>query len=182
LEEKELIDKCLQGSVLGHKRLFEKYSRKMYYVALRYLSNKEDAEDAITEAFIKIFRNLKSFEYRGEGGLTNWIKTIVVRESLRILKKRKTIIYLNDINLNEEESDEFIKGYLNMEYILSLIQMMPDGYRIVFNMYVIENYCHKEIADLLGITVSTSKSQLFKARQLLMSQLKKQNIYETGRN
>ena len=182
MEEKELIEKCLQRSALGHKRLFEKYSRKMYYVALRYLSNKEDAEDALTEAFIRIFKKLDAFQYQGEGSLTNWIKTIVIHESLRILKKKKKIIYMDDISHIELETDECMDGPLNMEYILSLIQMMPDGYRIVFNMYVIENYCHKEISEMLGISVSTSKSQLFKARHLLMSQLKKQNIYETGRN
>jgi RNA polymerase sigma-70 factor, ECF subfamily len=182
LEEKDLISKCIHRNARAHKLLFEKYHRKMYYVALRYLSNKEDAEDALTEAFIRILNKIGSFRYQGEGSLTKWIKTIVINESLRALTKKKRLVYQEDLKEVNIETDDDIEGNIDMEYLLSLVQSMPDGYKIVFNLYVVENYTHNEISELLGITVSTSKSQLYKARNYLMLQLKKQKIYEAERN
>jgi len=151
-------------------------------VACRYLSCKEDAEDALTEAFIRIFKNIGSFQYNGEGSLIKWMKTIVIHESLRIVERKKRIVYREEWGEEDILLTDDIEENIDMEYIISLVQSMPDGYRIVFSLYVIEGYCHKEIAALLGISVSTSKSQLFKARNYLMVQIHKLRMYEMGRN
>jgi RNA polymerase sigma factor (sigma-70 family) len=181
LEEKELISRFNHQKVEAQKLLFEQYYRKMYYTALRYLNVREDAEDAIVEAFIRILNNIGKFKYEGEGSLAKWIKTIVINESFRSLSKKKRIVYNEDINDASIETNEDIEGNIDMGFLLSLVESMPRGYRIVFNLYVVENYSHKEISELLSISVSTSKSQLYKARNYLMSQLKKQRAYEMGR-
>jgi RNA polymerase sigma factor (sigma-70 family) len=182
LEEKELILRFLNHKTEAQKLLFEKYYRKMYCVAFRYLSVREDAEDALVEAFVRILNNINSFRYNGEGSLEGWIKTIVINESLRNLSKKKRIVYQEDMNETNIESDEDIEGNIDMKYLLTLVESMPQGYRIVFNLYVVEAYSHKEISELLDISVSTSKSQLYKARHYLILQLKKQKIYEMGRS
>jgi RNA polymerase sigma factor (sigma-70 family) len=182
LEEKDLIARFGHKKVEAQKLLFEKYHHKMFYVAMRYLSVREDAEDVLVEAFIRVLNNIEKFRYEGEGSLARWIKTIVINESLRSISKKKKIVDDLDIIESVIETNEDIEGNIDMKYLLLLVNSLPQGYRIVFNLYVIENYTHKEISDLLNISVSTSKSQLYKARNSLILQLKKQKLYEMGRS
>jgi RNA polymerase sigma-70 factor (ECF subfamily) len=182
LNERTLIKYCLEGNQLAQRQLFDAYFGKMFYVAMRYLSDKTDAEDVLAEAFKRIFAKLNNFRYDGEGSLGRWIKTIVINESLRALSQKKRLVYIEDLAVLKPEVDKQFDESLDMEYLMSEIQLLPDGYRVVFNLYVMENYTHPEIAEMLKISVSTSKTQLYKARQHLIKQLNKQREYELGRN
>jgi RNA polymerase sigma-70 factor (ECF subfamily) len=172
----------LQGNSLAQRQLFDAYFGKMFYVAMRYLSDKNDAEDVLAEAFSRIFAKLSNFCYDGEGSLGRWIKTIVINESLRALSKKQRLVYLDDLTVLKPEADEQFDDRIDMEYLMSAIQSLPDGYRVVFNLFVLENYTHPEISEMLNISVSTSKTQLYKARQHLIKQFNKQREYEMGRN
>lgn len=162
--------------------LFDTYYGDMYKVSQRYLKVNEDVQDVLCEAFIRIFNRLESFEYRGEGSLNRWIKTIVINESLRHIERNKQLIHreeIEDVDVPEyPETDE----QLDMEVLNEIVQNLPDGYRIIFLMYVIEGFSHKEIANKLDISVSTSKSQLFKARNLIIKDLRKIEAYEAHGN
>lgn len=171
LTEEELIAGCKRGKRSAQSELYNRYCGAMLGIAMRYSNNKTEAEDALQEAFIKIYKNIVKFEGRRDGSLTNWIKTIVVNTTLSINKKNKKHNYTEDIeniriNLNEIESEvEDIAGTQNK--IMHALNQLPSGYRTVFNLYVLEGYTHQEIADILSISVNTSKSQLSKARKFL---------------
>ena len=149
----------------------------MLGICMRYSASREDAEDILHEAFIKVFNNIGKF--RGEGSFEGWIKRIMINTSLshyHTSLKQSFYTQANDLeNLQADERDE---GYYSeappRSVLLGLIQDLPDGYRFVFNMYVFENFSHKEIAAELGISVNTSKSQLAKARRQLQKKLKEQ--------
>lgn len=171
LTEEELIAGCKRGKRSAQSELYNRYCGAMLGIAMRYSNNKTEAEDALQEAFIKIYKNIVKFEGRRDGSLTNWIKTIVVNTTLSINKKNKKHNYTEDIeniriNLNEIESEvEDIAGTQNK--IMHALNQLPSGYRTVFNLYVLEGYTHQEIAEILSISVNTSKSQLSKARKFL---------------
>lgn len=182
MEEAQLIAKCIANERNAQRMLFDLWYTRLFHAALRYLNNREDAEDAVSAAFARVFRNIHSFRNEGNGSLGKWMFKIVVNESLRILSFKKPLVFQESFTGSELEATEDIAGNIDFEFLLSMVNQMPDGYRIVFNLYVIENFNHNEIAEMLGISVSTSKSQLFKARQSLISQLKKLQTYEMGRN
>lgn len=152
--------------------LFEVFYPQMSHVAWRYLNEREDVQDVLSEAFIRVFRSINKFEYHGEGSLNRWIKTIVINESLRFLERSRKLVFSDLAIENEVEVDDDIAGDMDCEYIMSQVDELPDGYRLAFLMFAIDGYSHKEIAAKLNISVSTSKSQLFKARQVLMKKLK----------
>ncbi len=179
MKEEQLIK--LYRTKKGQKLLFDTYYHLMYSVALRYVRVKEDAQDVISEAFVRIFRGIENFEPRGNGSLVKWVKTIVINESLRFLNKNRKLIFSDDMNEADAEFTEDIEGNIDLEYLMKVVNNLPDGYRIVFLMYVVEGFSHKEIAEKLRISISTSKSQLFKARNLLVKKLKIDK-YETFRN
>lgn len=166
MTEKELVAACLQGDRLSQKELYDRYSRAMYTIAYRMTADKELANDILQEAFLKVFRKLDTF--RAESTLGAWIKTIVVRTALAKLKKQVLIEPLPD-----NYADQYIDwGHeLDVEYLEKAIQALPDGYRSVFVLVEIEGYQHKEVAAMLGISVGTSKSQLFYAKKRLRATL-----------
>ena len=175
MDEEPLVQGCKSMESHAQKTLYEKYCSKMYHVCFRYLSDEMEAEDAVTEGFVKVFSKIGTFEYRGKGTLEAWLKRIMINESLMILRKRKYNKVDIDSLLNlagGEYSD------LELEYveILNQIHKLPNGYKTVFNMYVIEGYSHKEIGGKLGISENTSKSQLSKARASLIKALNKNEI------
>lgn len=182
MNEQKILSVLKQNKKIGQKVLFEFFYAKMLSISLRYMGNKEDAEDALAESFVRIFKNLEKFNLEKEGGLERWIKTITIRESLRILQKRKKLIYDDNILTTEIIDEAEIGESIDMEYVLKEIQSMPEGYRTVLYMHCIENYSHKEIAEILDIAISTSKSQLRKARNFLIKKIKKENLYEFRRN
>ncbi len=162
MTENELIQSCLRNDRLAQRRLYEKYSKAMFTIALRMSGDHDLAADILQEAFIKVFKSLARF--RQESTLGAWIKTIVVRTALSKLKKQPKFD-----ELPETDNPNTIDwgDYLEAEYLEKAIKMLPQGYRTVFSLIEIEGYSHKEVADLLGITTGTSKSQLFYAKKKL---------------
>jgi RNA polymerase sigma factor (sigma-70 family) len=167
----DLIARCKAGDRDAHYRLYKLYSRSMYNVSYRITGRQEDAEDAIQESFISAFRNLGN--YRADATFGAWLKRIVVNKSINVLKKRKHELIPDDEewDLPEEEKEEDYKDELTIDRVKKAIEELPDGYRSVLSLYLLEGYDHQEIAGILGITESTSKSQLNRAKGKLREKL-----------
>ncbi|MCH8902611.1 MAG: sigma-70 family RNA polymerase sigma factor [Bacteroidetes bacterium] len=149
----------------------------MLAVCLRYTKNKQEAEDALQESFIKIFMNIHKF--RNEGAIEAWIRRITVNTALASLRKKIRLYTFDDGMEAESDFDsELILSNLAANDLLEIIQTLPEGYRTVLNLYIFEQYSHKQISDMLGIAVGTSKSQLAKARTLLKVKISKKNKYK----
>ena len=168
MTDKELINGCLKNDRKSQKALFDKYANKMKSVCLRYSGNNEDAEDILQDGFILVFKNLQNFKH--EGALEGWIYRIMMNTALRFIKKKKNIFFENiDNKANLTAKSTNIESQLSTKELMDLLLKLPDGYRAVFNMYVIEGYSHKEIGKILDIKESTSRSQLAKAKIMLRS-------------
>ncbi|MDA8994031.1 RNA polymerase sigma factor [Schleiferiaceae bacterium] len=160
-----LLDACLTGDRKAQEALYRQMSPILFGLCKRYLTKREDAEEVLSNAFVKIFTKLESFEKKGS--FEGWMKKITVRECLNFLRSKQDAFDLDwsgEVAAATENSDE-------AAFLLALIQSMPTGYRTVFNLYAIEGYSHEEIASLLSISKGTSKSQLSKARNYLKQQL-----------
>ncbi|MCX7954097.1 MAG: RNA polymerase sigma factor [Bacteroidales bacterium] len=156
------------------EQVYKEYSKKMYGICLRYARNANDAKDILHDGFVKAFLCLK--DYKGIGSFEGWLRRIFVTTAINFYHKfiNRSFLEEPDVNIPDEEKDELISFEdMQLEDILREINSLPDGYRMVFNMFVIEGYSHKEIAQILNISESTSKTQLFKARRLLMKNLNK---------
>lgn len=165
-----LINNCIKGHREAQKHLYEMYNKKCFVLCLRYFTYREDAEDALQDGFVKIFRDLYQFD-RNKGTFDSWIKIIIIRTCLEKLRKKSfDHAELND-NLDLMETNMSPLENLNLQYLTQLIQQLPIGYRTVFNLYVIDGYTHKEIGELLNISENTSKTQLMKAKNMLKSKL-----------
>ena len=163
MTEAELITACLSNNRLAQKQLYDKYCNSMYTVAYRITNDFEAANDVLQEAFVKIFRALPKFQQRSTLGA--WIKTIVVRTALSYLRKVKRT---EPIDFRAENiSIHWGNNALDTEYLEKAIQSLPEGYRAVFVLIEIEGYAHKEVAEMLGVSIGTSKSQLFYAKKKL---------------
>jgi RNA polymerase sigma-70 factor (ECF subfamily) len=162
----------MEGNRKMQYELYQRFAPKMYGVCLRYAANAEEAEDILQEGFIKVFRKLDSF--RSEGSFEGWIRRIFVNTSIEHFRRKN---YLQPITEREEATVEgkylSVLDDLAERDIIGLVQQLSPGYRTVFNMYVVEGYTHKEIADSLGISEGTSKSQLSRAKLIL------QNLVQT---
>ena len=170
----ELIERCLRGDTLGYKELYLRYSKAMYNTCLRLLNNTAEAEDVLQESFIEAFKNLERFEYRTSFG--GWLKQICINRAINQLKKRK--IDLVDIeqvsgydHAGEAPVDE-IEISLQVEAVKKAIMKLPDGYRTVLNLYLLEGYDHEEIAEILQVAESTTRTQYMRAKQKLLQFLK----------
>ena len=168
-----ILKGCLNGDRNAQKALYEKYKVPMFRVCLRYAQNREEAEDMLQDGFIKVFADLKKF--RSDGALGGWIRKVMVNTALMAIRKRKQLFSSVEIeNLADHvTTDENIFAEMNAKALTRIIQKLPDGYRVVFNMYVVEGYPHKEIAQKLDISINTSKSQLSKAKAMLRRILEK---------
>lgn len=153
------------------KLLYEQFSGKMYAVCLRYVKNNTDAEDILQEGFIKIFRNLDQF--RGDGSFEGWIRKIITRAALSHLRDNKKERYHTGLNSSFKDKENSILDKLAEKDIVGVVTRLPQGYRTVFSMYVIEGYSHSEIADILGCSEGTCKSQLYRSKTRLRKILKK---------
>lgn len=169
----ELVEKCLQNDRKAQYELYEKYSKAMYNLAVRMVNDLDEAEDVLQESFIKAFRNLKSF--KGDSTFGAWLKRIVINQSLNHLRKRRQLQavaddFSEDIESETQQEDEQLsisEELLEVEKIRKAIHQLPDGFRVVFTLYLLEGYDHQEIADILEISVSTSKSQYNRAKKKL---------------
>ena len=171
MDDFSLVNECIKGNPKAQKALFDNFAPKMFSVCLRYMKKSDEAEDVLQDSFVKIFQKLSDF--KNEGVLEGWIRRIVVNSCLDQIRKNSK--FLNDIQAEEVEykldQNSFIAENLMAEELMNLIQKMPDGYRLVFNMFAIEGFSHQEIASQLGITESTSKSQYLRARAYLRDRI-----------
>ncbi len=147
----------------------------MFVHCYRYINHKEDAEEILSEGFIKVFTNLSKVEYRDPKSFEGWIRRIMVNESLAFLRKRKTMVY-EETDILLVETDISADGELEAKDIYNMVLSLPIGYRTVFNLYAIEGFSHKEISKMLDIKEGTSRSQLVKARTMLKGLMAKKNI------
>ncbi|HEY6977952.1 MAG TPA: sigma-70 family RNA polymerase sigma factor [Chitinophagaceae bacterium] len=170
MTEEQLIKGCIRHDVECQRILFDQYAGHMMTICLRYSCDRPEAEDILQEAFIKIFSHLS--QYKFEGSFEGWMKRIVVNCALKMIqKKRIRFSEINNQDLTSTQTDPDALSNLTEDELLKLISNLPDGYRIVFNLYVMEGYNHDEIAALLRIQPTTSRSQLVKARKLLQKQI-----------
>ena len=168
--EKDLIDGCKRQHHAAQQALYELYSRKMYALCCRYVKDKMEAEDVLVIAFTKIFERIH--QYKGDGSFEGWIRRVMVNESLGHLRKSKNMYLETDIEtVDREPNFGKLETQLEAEDLMKMIEALPTGYRIVFNLYAIDGYTHQEIGEQLGISENTSKSQLSRARALLQRRL-----------
>lgn len=169
--EEEIIEGCKKGNKKSQKLLFDLYSKKYYGICLRYFKNSNEAEDALQEGFIRIFNSIDKFRF--EGSFEGWMRRIIVNTTLNFYKANLKHYYNTDYDEIEETFEDDNTNYdgLTVELMLETIKGLPDGYRLVFNLFEIEGYSHKEIAEMLGISINTSKSQLMKAKKVLQKKL-----------
>lgn len=175
LNETELIEECRKGNRTSQKVMYNHYCRKMMAVCMRYSKSSAEAEDILQEAFIKIFHGIKDF--RQESKLETWMTRIMVNTALNAQRKKLYLypmVDVEEINLPDEEMS--ISG-MHYTQLLELIQSLPQGCQMVFNLFAIEGYSHKEVAEMLGITEGTSKSQFARAKSLLQAKLLKESSY-----
>ncbi len=167
--EQELIQACIEEDRRAQKELYDRYTPVMFGVCKRYLKTREDAEDVLVEAFFKVLTHLH--QYKGEGSFEGWIRRIVVNEALMFLRRRHNFNMTVEISHFDAPAPARAVGRLAEQDILALLGQLPTGYRTVFNLYVLEGYKHREIADMMGISINTSKSQLILARKRLQELL-----------
>jgi RNA polymerase sigma factor (sigma-70 family) len=174
MSEHELIQGCLRDDRIAHRTLFDRYSPRMFAVCKRYVKQREDAEDVMIEGLYKAITKMET--YKGDGSFEGWLRRIMVNECLMFLRKQSSLgltMELDDRFHQLEDSDLNIADSLAGQDILALLDKLPTGYRTVFNLYVIEGFKHREIAEMLNISINTSKSQLIlakdKLRQILTS-------------
>ena len=171
ITESDLIRGCIEGNRRMQEELYRRFSPRMYAVCLRYAGNAEEAEDILQESFIKVFKKLDSF--RSEGSFEGWVRRVFVNTAIEHFRRKR---YLMPVTEKEENTIEgkyvSVLDELAEKDILGLVQELSPGYRTVFNMYVVEGYTHKEIADMLGISEGTSKSQLSRAKVILQDMVR----------
>jgi|WetSurMetagenome_2_1015567.scaffolds.fasta_scaffold92212_2 RNA polymerase sigma factor (sigma-70 family) len=176
--EQELINGCLKGDRSAQQKLYDVHSPKMYSLCCRYLKDPMQAEDALVTAFTRILKKID--QYKGQGSLESWIKTIVIREALAIIRKNQQLQVETDLeNIDSRALLHHDSDPLETADLLNMISALPTGYRTVFNLYAIDGYSHKEIAEQLGISENTSKSQLSRARSYLQDVLARQENNQT---
>ncbi|MBK9175361.1 MAG: RNA polymerase sigma factor [Flavobacteriales bacterium] len=172
--ERELIKGCLAGDRRSQEALYARYARRMYAVCLRYARHELEAQDLMQEGFIRVFEKLKDF--RMEGSLEGWVRRIMVHTAINQYRRKsfqQERFGLERLPEDPVEADAL--GVLGAEELLGMVSSLPDGYRIVFNLFAIEGYDHAEIAEMLGCGESTSRSQLAKARRMLQLKISTQS-------
>lgn len=171
--EQQLIEGCIKGDRKAQKELYDRYSRKMMGVCLRYLSDRETARDVLQEGFIKVFTSMNS--YLGYGSFEGWMRKIFVNCALEYIRKldvlRETVDVNDSIELLNTEYETIISE-LSATELMKLIQELPGNLRAVFNLFAIEGYSHKEIAEMMGLSESTSRSHYVRAKQILQRRIK----------
>ncbi len=178
--EQRLLSLVQRGDDEAMRAVYSVYVRYLSAICARYIPNDEDVKDVLQESFLRIFDGIGSFEYRGKGSLKGWLTKITVNEALKFIRRNDKIEFVDisshqDIQPDEEPDIDSVPSSV----IFRLIRELPDGYRTIFNLYVIENRSHKEIAALLGIKESTSASQLHRAKSLLATKIRQYNNFNS---
>lgn len=176
-EEKEMIQLAVENNRQAQQKIYTQFSPKMLSVCRQYIKDIHQAEDIMITAFMKVFVNLKNFQ--SQGSFEGWIRRIMVNECISFLRVHKKLMFIED-EVYFEESFNAIESQFSVDDIQFLIDSLPDGYKMIFNLYAIEGFKHKEIATMLEINEGTSKSQLSHARKMLQGQINKLKNYEYG--
>jgi len=170
LSLEDLIKACRKGNSKAQEELYHLYKNTLFVLSLKYCQNEAEAEDNLHNAFIEIFTNIK--QYSGKGSFEGWIKRITINKAIDSYKKAYQLAPIKetdfpDTDVTENELEDF-----SLDQILAMIQNLPNQYRLVFNLYELDNYSHNEIAEMLNISVGTSKSNLHRAKMILKEQIK----------
>ena len=180
MTERELIKQCTKNNRTAQNELFGKYKDTLFFISLKYCRNEADAEDNLHDAFIAIFQNIKT--YKNKGSFEGWMKRITIFKAIDKYKKNTLInieikddILAEPITIDEEQN-------LSLDQLLNLIQELPDQYRLVFNLYQLDGYSHKEIASLLNISEGTSKSNYHRAKLILQAKIQALNKSQNPEN
>jgi len=178
MTEEAILKGCLHNDALAQRELYNRYSPKMLAVCYRFAPHREDAEDMLQEGFIRVFTQIQSF--RNSGSFEGWIRRIIVHTCINFLKKHKKFNESLDLAyvVNIQVKEETVPSLMLARQVVECIRLLPVGYRTVLNLYAIEGYSHKEIADMLDIEESTSRSQYTRAKTMLESILVKKRILE----
>ncbi|RWW92294.1 RNA polymerase sigma factor [Flavobacterium cerinum] len=176
-EEREIIALAVDNNRHAQQKIYSKHAPKMLSICRQYVKDVQQAEDIMITAFMKVFTNLKAFEHKGS--FEGWVRRIMVNECISFLRVQKKVSFLED-EFFVEDTFNNIESHFSVEDIQSLIDSLPDGYKMVFNLYAIEGFKHQEIAKMLGINEGTSKSQLSHARKMLKEQINKLKNYDNG--
>ncbi len=180
--EQKLVNDVRRGDNAAVKKLYDTWSGYLFALCTRYITDKNIAEDVLQDSFIKILSSFESFTWKGEGSLKAWISRITVNEALQYLRKQKKLNFVEYSDALPDKSDDENEPQVDgipPAVLQKMIQELPDGYRTVFNLFVFEEKSHKEIAEMLGITESTSASQFHRARKILAQKIRdyvKKNI------
>jgi len=171
--EQQLISDCLGGDRVAQKRLYDTYSGKMMAVCLRYCKDRETAKDLLHDGFLKVYTHLDSF--KGNGSFEGWIRRIMVNTALEFLRKQNDEGYQMDVEeaYSLSNNEVGILEQMQAAELIQVIQRLPDTYRATFNLFVVEGYSHREIAEAMNITESSSRVYLTRARQMLQEMLSK---------
>lgn len=173
----EIIGKALQNDRSAQQKIYSQYAPKMLSVCRQYIKDIHHAEDLMITSFMKVFTNLKNFE--NKGSFEGWIRRIMINECISFIRVQKRVSFLED-EFYVENTFNNIESGLSVDDIQTLIDNLPDGYKMIFNLYAIEGFKHNEIADMLGINEGTSKSQLSHARRILQEQINQRKNYVYG--
>jgi RNA polymerase sigma-70 factor (ECF subfamily) len=176
-EEQSIIKLATENNRYAQQQIYTKFAPKMLSVCRNYIKDVHQAEDVMITAFMKVFVHLKNFE--SKGSFEGWIRRIMVNESISFIRAQKKVSFLED-EYYKEQGFNNTESNFSVEDIQSLIDNLPEGYKMIFNLYAIEGYKHKEIAEMLGINEGTSKSQLSHARKMLQELINKLKNYQNG--
>lgn len=174
MNEIELTERCRAGDNIARKELYEQYAGQLLGICYRYAGDRETAQDLLHDGFVKAFSSFDKFSYRGEGSLRAWLSRMMVNISLDYLRKNdinRKMVTLEQLPENVEEPQEEDISLVPQQILMKLISELPDGYRTVFNLSVMEQLSHKEIGERLNINERTSSSQLFRAKKLLAKKI-----------
>jgi len=168
----QLIKKCKNKNAKAQEQLYQLYGSKLFSICLKYSKDYASAEDTLQDAFITIFDKIN--QYKNTGSFEGWIKRITINTALQKYRKQKLFEIINEEQIEEVEID-LEEEEISLDYLLKIIQQLPDRYRLVFNLYVLDGYSHKEIAKMLEISIGTSKSNLARARYILKDKIESNN-------
>lgn len=164
----QLILDCKNNNIKAQEQLFRLFSSKLFAVCLKYSRNYEEAQDNLQDGFLLIFEKIGQFSFLGS--FEGWAKRVMINNALQYYRKEKFLELVTE-NIADEQEIDLDDSSISLDYLLGIIQQLPDRYRLVFNLYVIDNYSHKEIAAMLNINIGTSKSNLSRARMILKEKI-----------
>ena len=175
----QLIENCKKNDIQAQSELYKLFSSKLFSVCLKYSRNYAEAEDNLQDSFLTIFKKIEQF--KNKGSFEGWLKRVTVNTVLQQYRNEKIFDIVNENIIDDVELD-IDEESLSLDYLLKIIQELPDRYRLVFNLYVLDGYSHKDIASMLDINIGTSKSNLARARQILKQTIEDYKITQSSQS